>query len=414
MAPRKPGALVLEDGRAYPGWLFGAPPGEVSGEPGRRPGEGEVVFNTCMTGYQEILTDPSYAGQMIVMTYPLIGNYGVNAQDPESGNIWARALVVRELAPDHSNWRAREGLEANMRAAGIPGLTEVDTRSLTRHLRSAGARRAVIAQLERPLDMRARDARELVDGLVQRARGVTPIEEQDLVTETACTAPLEWEEELAPVYVHPVRQLLAGRTVVVLDYGIKRNILRSLKSRGARVVVVPPSSTVDEILVHAPDGVLLSNGPGDPARLAPQVAVVRELMGRLPLLGICLGHQVMGLAAGADTSRLPFGHHGGNHPIKDLASGRVAITSQNHEFQVVAETLPEGSGFHVSERNLNDGSVEGLAHATLPVFSVQYHPEGAPGPHDNQVVFDRFAETVTGAGRPLQLVTIPGPAAQQD
>jgi carbamoyl-phosphate synthase large subunit len=410
VATRRPGALVLEDGRAYPGWLFGALPDEVAGDPGRRPGEGEVVFNTCMTGYQEIITDPSYAGQMIVMTYPLIGNYGVNHVDPESASVWARGLIVREVASDHSNWRSEGMLDASLREAGVPGLTGVDTRSLTRHLRSAGARRGVLAELERPLDVRAPGARELVDELVGRALQVTPIEDQDLVTETACTEPQEWTEALAPVYVHPVRPLLRGKTVVVVDYGIKMNILRSLYGRGARVVVVPPASSVDDVLRHRPDGVLLANGPGDPARLDPQVAVVRELMDRLPVLGICLGHQILGRAAGAATSRLPFGHHGGNHPVKDLASGRVAITSQNHEFQVVAETLPEGSGLRVSERNLNDGSVEGLTHASLPVFSVQYHPEGAPGPHDNQVVFDRFAEMVAAGGRPVVVSDRPPPA----
>jgi carbamoyl-phosphate synthase large subunit len=385
---------VLEDGRVYPGWLFGASPVDAVGPAGRRPGEGEVVFNTCMTGYQEILTDPSYAGQMIVMTYPMIGNYGVNSADPESGAVWARGLIVREVARDDSNWRSEGSLDRSMRDAGIPGLTGVDTRSLTRYLRSAGARRAVIAELERPLDLRAAANREVVDELVRRAGSVTPIEDQDLVTETACTTPVEWDEALAPVYVHEVDSSLSGRTIVVVDYGIKQNIMRSLRSRGAHVVLVPPSSTVDDILRHGPDGVVLSNGPGDPARLEPQVGVVRDLLERVAILGICLGHQIIGRAAGGDTSRLPFGHHGGNHPVKDLASGRVAITSQNHEFQVVAETLPPGSGFRVSERNLNDGSVEGLAHDSLPVFSVQYHPEGAPGPHDNQRVFDAFASLV--------------------
>ncbi|HEV1998780.1 MAG TPA: carbamoyl-phosphate synthase large subunit, partial [Candidatus Dormibacteraeota bacterium] len=401
-AARRPGALVLEDGRAYGGWLFGAPPAEASG---RAPGEGEVVFNTCMTGYQEILTDPSYAGQLIVMTYPLIGNYGMNGQDPESGSTWARGLIVRELAGDHSNWRSEGLLDEALRDAGIPGLTGVDTRSLTRHLRSAGARRAVVAELERPLDGRGTGARELIDPLVARAGAVVPIEDQDLVAETAVTAPTEWTEQLAPVYVHPAGNLLAGKTVVVVDYGVKRNIMRSLRSRGAKVILVPPTSTLDEVMRHQPDGVLLTNGPGDPARLAPQVEVAKDLMGKLPVLGICLGHQLIGRAAGAETSRLPFGHHGGNHPVKHLATGRVAITSQNHEFQVVAETLPEGSGFHVSERNLNDGSVEGLAHESLPVFSVQYHPEGAPGPHDNQRVFDDFAEMVARTQQKLILTT---------
>ena len=233
-ATRRPGALVLEDGRAYPGWLYGARPEDVTGPAGRRPGEGEVVFNTCMTGYQEILTDPSYAGQMIVMTYPLIGNYGVNDLDPESAHVWARGLIVREAAPDHSNWRSTGLLDDALRDAGIPGLTGVDTRSLTRHLRSAGARRAVITELERPLDLRSPGAREELNRLVDHARQVTSIEDQDLVTETACTEPVEWDEPLAPVYVHPVDPVLRGHTVVVLDYGIKRNILRSLRSRGAR------------------------------------------------------------------------------------------------------------------------------------------------------------------------------------
>jgi carbamoyl-phosphate synthase large subunit len=398
---RRPGALVLEDGRAYPGWLFGAPPGTVSGPAGSRPGEGEVVFNTCMTGYQEILTDPSYAGQMIVMTFPLIGNYGVNLDDAESGRTWARGMIVREVAGDHSNWRSEGLLDDALRDAGIPGLTGVDTRSLTRHLRSAGARRAVIAELDRPLDSRAPGGREQVAALVGRALQVTPLEDQDLVTETACTVPIEWDEPLAPVYVHPVAASLAGKTVVVIDYGVKRNILRSLRSRGARVLLVPPSSSAEDVLRHNPAGVVLSNGPGDPARLEAQVRVVRQLLDRLPVLGICLGHQLIGRAAGAQTGRLPFGHHGGNHPVKDLASGRVAITSQNHEFEVVADSLPAAAGFHVSERNLNDGTVEGLAHESLPVLSVQYHPEGAPGPHDNQRVFDEFARVVCGTAAPV-------------
>ena len=406
-AARKPGALVLEDGRAYPGWVFGAVPADTSG---RGPGSGEVVFNTCMTGYQEILTDPSYAGQMIVMTFPLIGNYGVTAGDSESGRTWARGMVVRELSVDHSNWRAEGNLDAYLRDAGIPGLTGVDTRSLTRHLRTAGARRAVMVELERPLDPRAPGARDIVDRLVERARAVTSIEAQDLVAETAITSPLEWDEELAPVYVHPAHPVLRDRTVVVIDYGVKRNILRSLRSRGARVILVPPTSTLDDVMRHQPDGVLLTNGPGDPARLEAQVAVARQLMERLPVLGICLGHQVIGQAAGARTSRLPFGHHGGNHPVKHLVTGRVAITSQNHEFQVVADTLPEGSGFRVSERNLNDGSVEGLAHDSLPVLSVQYHPEGAPGPHDNQRVFDDFAEMVARTQQKLVLHSRPAGA----
>ena len=397
---RSPGALVLEDGQVYPGWLFGAEPGSVAGEPGRRPGEGEVVFNTCMTGYQEILTDPSYAGQLIAMTYPLIGNYGANDADPESDRVWARALVVREVADDFSNWRAQSSLEASLNHAGVPGLTGVDTRALTRHLRSAGSLRAVLGALERPYDSRDPQSQAEAEALVDRSRRVIPLEEQDLVGESACTEPFEWFEGLAPVYVGKIEPNLAGRTLVVVDYGVKRNILRSLRSRGARVLVIPPTSSLEAIMADGPDGVVLSNGPGDPATLKPQVEVVRGLFGKVPILGICLGHQLIGRAAGAETGRLPFGHHGGNHPVQDLDTGEVHITSQNHEFQVLGDTVRSESGFVVRQRNLNDGSVEGLAHRELPIFSVQYHPEGAPGPHDNQYVFDHFAAMIR-TGQPL-------------
>src|SRR5258708_3440166 len=407
--PRPPGALGLEDGQVYPGRLLGASLEAVAGDAGRRPGEGEVVFNTCMTGYQEILTDPSYAGQMIVMTYPLIGNYGANPGDPESDRIWARALVVRELAADESNWRAARSLEDLLLESGVPGLTAVDTRSLTRHLRSAGARRGAIGALARPYDPRDAASQAEVDELVRRSRAVVAVEDQDLVGEAACTTRYEWDEELAPVYVRSIAPNLKGRTVVVVDYGVKRNILRSLRSRGARVVVVPPSSSVEEIMAIGPHGVVLANGPGDPAFLAPQVGVVRDLFGRVPILGICLGHQLIGRAAGAETGRLPFGHLGGDHPIQDLRTGDVHITSQNHEFQVLADSLPPGSGFSVRQINLNDGSVEGLSHESLPIFSVQYHPEGAPGPHDNQYVFDHFAEMIA-TSRPVAVAT-PWPTA---
>ncbi|MFY9615963.1 MAG: carbamoyl-phosphate synthase large subunit, partial [Candidatus Dormiibacterota bacterium] len=394
---RTPGALVLEDGGVYPGWLFGAEP----------PAEGEVVFNTCMTGYQEIVTDPSYAGQMIVMTYPLIGNYGANDVDPESGQVWARALVVREIADDPSNWRSQSTLDARLRDAGVPGITGVDTRSLTRYLRSAGARRAVLAGLDKPYDGRDAVCRGATDELVDRARRVTPIEEQDLVTAAAVSEPFEWDEPLElRVYARGIERSLEGRTIAVVDYGVKRNILRSLVSRGARVIVLPPSSSAADILGVGADGVLLSNGPGDPAQLPAQVAVVSELVGKIPILGICLGHQLLGQAAGAQTGRLPFGHHGGNHPVKDEDTGEVHITSQNHEFQVLGDTLPAGSGFYVSQRNLNDGSVEGLGHNELPVFSVQYHPEGAPGPHDNQYVFDRFAALIAEPRRATRAPSI--------
>ena len=370
-------ALVLEDGRAFVGAALGA---DVVGE-------GEVVFNTAMTGYQEVLTDPSYAGQMVCMTYPLQGNYGVRDADAESARPWARALVVRWACPAPSHHSSEASLDEYLQRWRVPAITDIDTRALTRHIRKHGALRAVLTHEESAPDQRR------LDQLAAAARRVTPLSDQDLVAETSRTATAEWIDALPRELRPPRRADGEGLTIAVVDYGVKANILRSLRERGCRVIVLPHTATWSEVAVVGVDGLVLSNGPGDPAVLDLPVELARSALGRMPLLGICLGHQILGRAAGATTSRLPYGHHGANHPVKDLQTGRVHITSQNHEFQVEAGSLPPGD-FFVSQRNLNDGSVEGLGHRTLPAFSVQYHPEGCPGPQDNQHLYDWFVEMV--------------------
>ena len=376
-------ALVLEDGRSFVGKPFGAD----------ALGEGEVVFNTAMTGYQEVLTDPSYAGQMICMTYPLQGNYGVNDADAESEQPWVRAFVVRWECDKPSNHRSLDSLGGYLKRHRIPGIHDIDTRALTRHLRSRGALRAVLShEAVEPTASRLAE-------LGEAARRVTPLAEQDLVAVVSRRRRVEWFEPLPPELRRRDCADATGLTVAVVDYGVKANILRSLRSRGFRVVVLPHSASWADIEASGADGLLLSNGPGDPSVLDDPVELCRQAIGRIPLFGICLGHQVLGRAIGSTTSRLPFGHHGANHPVKDRETGLTHITSQNHEFQVDAWSIPAGE-FFVSQHNLNDGSVEGLSHRSLPIFSVQYHPEGAPGPQDNQHLFDRFAEMIRSA-RPL-------------
>src|SRR6185503_17197200 len=354
--------LALEDGSIFPGVAFGAP----------LAGGGDLVVNTSQTGYQEVCTDPSYAGQVVVMTYPLIGNYGRLLDDDQSARPWLRGLVVANATAAVTDDAAQ--LARLLRDARIPAIAGVDTRALARHLRANGCLRGVILEpgaLER-------------EAAIDRARAVPRWEDQDFVAEVSPAAVVEHGAgEDAPL-------------VAIVDYGLKANIVRSLRRRGVRVRVLPHTATAADALASDVAGIVLSPGPGDPARLAGPVALARAIIDAgSPLLGICLGHQIVGRAAGAETRRLRFGHHGANHPVRDLDTGYVQVTAQNHEVQVVGETLPRDGGFRVSQVNLNDGSVEGLRHVELPIETVQYHPEGAPGPLDALAVFDRF---VSGLG----------------
>src|SRR2546421_1487892 len=376
--------LVLEDGFT----VFGERGGQAT------QASGEVVINTCMAGYQEVPSDPSDAGQMVVMTYPLIGNYGTTPEFQESGRPWARALITRQLSEFYQHWRTQQSLTDWLDGYGVPILTGCDTRRLARHLRGTGAQRAIIGPRQELTTLRGRVHR------------VTRLEEQDLVRQVS-EGFSDVVEPLDPALTARALRQWPGLRIVVVDYGVKRNTLRSLRSRGVEVEVLPHDSDLDRILARRPDGVVLSNGPGDPSQLQSAVAVTRQLIGRLPLLGICLGHQLIGQAAGARTARLLFGHHGGNHPVLVLRTGRGCLTSQNHEFEVDVESMPASSGFRVSHRNLHDGSVEGLVHERLPVRSVQFHPEGGPGPQDNQAIFDEFLDLVTG--RPEVSITVRQP-----
>jgi carbamoyl-phosphate synthase small subunit len=391
--------LALEDGATFTGRAFG---GVAALRAGRR---GEVIFATSMTGYQEICTDPSYRGQMVVLTYPIIGSYGVAFGDDESRRPWLAALLVRDYCEEYSNWRAGESLGAWLARYGIPGVRDLDTRALTRHLRGSGTLRGVVRAFRE-------GAVPDLAALVAEARGVAPISTLDVVGEVASAEPHLWRgggqctgwtsPPARPQWgTPPLRREGSDGTardharVLLVDTGFKQNIARSLHARGLEVVVAP-SDASPALLDHwQPDGVVLANGPGDPEAVPAVVELARELIARcIPLMGICLGHQVIGLAAGARTHRLPFGHHGSNHPVREVRTGHVTITSQNHNFAVDGATVDAAAGWYVSHLNLSDGSVEGLAHEELPVFSVQYHPEAAPGPHDNQALFDRFAALV--------------------
>ncbi len=363
--------LALEDGSTFSGRAF-----TRGGE-----AEGEVVFNTAMTGYQEVLTDPSYRGQIVAMTYPLVGNYGVNPEDFESARIHVAGFVVREASRIRSNWRSERGLADFLNAAGVLGVEGIDTRALTRHIRVAGAMKGIISTTE--LD----PAR-----LSERARALPGLVGIDLASRVSCEEPYLWRGRPAERGKAALEAWRAGNgepRVAVLDCGVKYNILRSLEARGCRVLVLPATAAAADILALKPDGLVLSNGPGDPAPVKTVIATVQGLLGRLPLFGICLGQQMLGLAMGGKTSKLKFGHRGANQPVKNLASGRIEITSQNHGFTVDIDSL-SGTGAEVTHVNLNDGTLEGLSCPKLRLFSVQYHPEASPGPHDASYLFDDF------------------------
>ena len=369
----EPGFLLLEDGTLFRGRLGAATPGSAL------PAVAEVVFTTNLTGYQEVFTDPSYRGQIVVMTAPQIGNYGINTEDPESGAPQVAGVVVRELSATHSNWRATGGLGAWLAAAQIPLLEEVDTRRLTRHIRSVGVMRGVIGGGMEP-DDQSRAALEACPSM----------EGLDLASRVTTRETYTWGDPRARHHI------------VAYDYGIKRNILRLFADNDCRVTVVTADTSPDGALEHDPDGIFLSNGPGDPAAISYAQSTLRELTSKgIPTFGICLGHQLLGLTFGGETAKMPYGHRGGNHPVKEVETGRVLITSQNHGFAVQGDErgVQGAPDLEVTHVNLNDGSIEGLRHRDLPVFGVQYHPEAAPGPHDARPLFQEFLASLKTAPR---------------
>jgi carbamoyl-phosphate synthase small subunit len=368
--------LALEDGRVFRGRGYGAA--------GER--FGEVVFNTSLSGYQEILTDPSYAGQIVTLTYPHIGNYGTNSLDCEAAHPYAEGLVVRELSELASNWRSQEEVSSFLGGHGVPVISNIDTRALVRHLRKYGAMRGVLSTTDQD-----------EAGLVAKAKASPSMVGLDLASRVTTPTRYDWTEPSRNIYrASELPEGAARFHVVAYDYGIKQNILRRLVDIGSRVTVVPAETSAADVLSLQPDGVFLSNGPGDPEPLEYAAKAVRELMGRVPIFGICLGHQIIGLALGGKTYKLKFGHHGGNHPVLNLETQKVEITAQNHGFAVDPDSL-KTSEVALTHMNLNDQTLEGLRHKSLPLFSVQYHPEASPGPHDSAYLFERFAKMMEEA-----------------
>ena len=369
--------LALEDGRYF----------ECRSFTGQGEATGEVVFNTSMTGYQEVLTDPSYRGQMVTMTYPLVGNYGVNLEDIESNRIQLAAFLIKEYQPRPSNFRATATLADYLKSQEILGIEQLDTRALTRHIRNSGAMRAMVSTAD--LDPAS---------LVERANRIPTMAGQDLTPNVTTDTAYYWFngrpeflQKETPLDRSVWRRRNRKRSVLVFDFGIKYNILRCLESEGFEVVVVPAATGAGTVHAMSPDGIFLSNGPGDPEPVTDAIATIRQLLGFRPMFGICLGHQLLGLALGAKTFKLKFGHRGANQPVKNLLTGRIEITSQNHGFAVDLDSI-RGHDVEITHINLNDNTLEGFRHLTYPVFAVQYHPEASPGPHDARYLFDRFKD----------------------
>lgn len=375
------GLLALEDGRTFPGVGFGVEGVQT----------GELVFNTSMTGYQEILTDPSYYGQIVTMTVSHVGNTGINPEDVESERVWVSGFIVRSLSPMESNWRSERDLDGYLREQGVIGLSEVATRSLVRHIRARGVMRAAVAHGDLVRDPQA---------LIDLARNAPDMNGANLVDAVSCEESYNWTEKSDPVWYRSHDYDESGPLIVAYDTGIKHNILKMMTDRGLRVTVVPARTPANDVLAMGASGVFLSNGPGDPAAVTYMIENTRALLGNVPVFGICLGHQILALALGGKTEKMRFGHRGGNQPVKNLLTGEIEISSHNHGFAVTPDS--DLGGAEVTHINLNDNTIEGLRHQSLGAFSVQYHPEASPGPHDSLYLFDEFVGRVKAESKILE------------